>query len=300
MTLYPETRSLALSHPEITISEHFPFRIGIPRIPSHFPAHRHEYLEISFILEGSGYQVINGKRHSLLPGTFFFLLPYQVHEIFTESDQPLRLYNCMFDMNFLFLSSALVSGLDQLLYIYEELPPSIQPEGDELDVFKRLFAEMLAEFEGDRLWRNHFLQMKLLELLIRFDRLRRQEKVSAPSPDPVGTRSIWSIIRNVHLRYQEPLTLSGLAEQYGMSLSHLSEEFKKHTGVNFVHFLRDVRFRHACGLLASSDMSEIDIAAEAGFGSFRSFSRTFRELKEMTPGKYRAWHKNNRSRFDSE
>lgn len=299
MTLYPETRSLTLSHPGIKITEQFPFRIGIPRLRPHFPAHRHEYLEISFIIEGEGYQVINGKRHPLLPGTFFFLLPYQVHEIFTVSEQPLRLYNCMFDMSFLFVSSAHASGLDQLLYLHEELPPSVQPEGEEREAFARLFAEMLAEYEGNRPWREQLLQFKLAEVLIRFDRLRRQgietgTGAASPSEPAAGARSIWTVVRDVHLRYQDPITLSGLAEQYGRSPSHLSEEFKKYTGVNFVHFVRDIRIRHACGLLASTEMSKTDIAAEAGFGSLRSFSRIFHEVKGVTPGQYRRDRQNGR------
>lgn len=287
MTLYPETRSLTLSHPDVPIPERFPFRIGIPRIRTHFPAHRHEYLEISFVIEGEGYQIINGIRHPLQPGTFFFLLPYQVHEIFITSEQQMRLYNCMFDMNFLFLSFPFESGLDPLLYDESELTPSVVPQGTESDAFQTLFAGMLAEYEGDRPWRTQYIQLKLLEVLIRFDRLRRATGTSAPAPGSTRTRSIWHIVRDVHSRYQEPLSLSGLAVQYGMSPSHLSERFKLYTGVNFVHFLQDVRIRHACGLLVSSEMSVVEIAAEAGFGSFRTFSRIFRELRGMTPGEYR-------------
>lgn len=291
MTLYPETRHLQLSHPGMGISEQFPFRIGHPVIRRHFPAHRHEYLEISFITAGEGYQIVNGKRHPLRPGTFFFLLPYQVHEIFTVSSESMRLYNCMFDIQFMFWSSAAMPGLEQLLYIEEELPPFVQLSGDERETFERLLAEMLSEFQSGQPWRQQFLQVKLLELLIRFDRLRRPENAPPPQAEPVGSQSIWSVVRHIHLHYQEPLALTELAERYGMSSSNLSELFKKHLGVNFARFVHDLRVRHACGLLASSDMSKTDIAAEAGFGSLRSFSRIFRDLKGMTPSEYRKLHR---------
>lgn len=291
MTLYPETRHLQLSHPGMDISEQFPFQIGLPGIRRHFPAHRHEYLESSFIISGEGYQIVNGKRHPLRPGTFFFLLPYQVHEIFVSSGESIKLYNCMFDIHFLFWSSAAMPGLEQLLHTREELPPSVQLDGEERETFARLFAEMLTEFQSGKLWRQQFIQVKLLELLIRFDRLRRLERSDLPQAEPTGSSSIWSVVRHIHLHYQEPLALTELAQRFGMSSSNLSELFKRHLGVNFARFVHDLRVRHACGLLASTDMSKTDISVEAGFGSLRSFSRIFRELKGMTPSDYRKIHR---------
>lgn len=297
MTLYPETRSLIFSHPDVSFDDRFPFRIGPALIRKHFPAHRHEYLEISLVIDGEGYQVINGKRHPLLPGTFFFLLPYQVHELFTNSNVPLRLYNCMFDMNLLFLNSTTAPGMESLLYDSGDWPSSIQTEGEELQSFHQLFEELMREFEGNCLWKHQVLQLKLLELLIRFDRLRRQSEPPANRQCRAwGDESVWQLVREVHVRFQEPLTLSKMAEQYHMSPSHLSEQFKRHTGMNFLRFLQDIRLRHACGLLVSSEMNELEIAAESGFGSFRSFSRIFREVKGLTPGAYRKQHKAGLSR----
>lgn len=249
------------------------------------------------MIEGEGYQVINGKRHPLLPGTFFFLLPYQVHELFAHSDAPIRLYNCMFDMNLLFLYSPAAPGMESLLYDAGDLPPSIQPEGEELQFFHQLFEELMREYNGNSLWKHQVLQLKLLEVLIRFDRLRRQSEPAANRHSRTsGDESVWQLVREVHTRFQESLTLSEMAEQYHVSPSHLSEQFKRHTGMNFIRFLQDVRLRHACGLLVSSEMNELEIAAESGFGSFRSFSRIFREVKGLTPGAYRKRHKAGLSR----
>jgi AraC-like DNA-binding protein len=282
---YPEIRHLTFSHPGIDIPTSFPFRIHLFSVGAHFSAHRHEFLELSFIVEGEGYQVINGVHHPIQPGTLFFLLPYQVHEMFVAS-KPFRMYNCMFDMNLLFLSSTCTPSLDQLLYVVDDLSPSVTPDTEEVAKIETLFAEMLHEYRSDNAWRNAYIQLKLLDVLIRFDRLRRQVQHASPS-NRSGTPSIWTIIRHVHLHFQEPLSLSSLAAHNQVSVSYLSEAFKRYTGMNFVHFLQEVRLRHACGLLVSAEMSETDIAAEAGFGTYRSFLRTFRDMKHMTPGEYR-------------
>lgn len=293
MTVYPVTRQLFESHPGLNISVYFPFRISKPRVPRHFPAHRHDYLEFSFVTAGEGYQMINGVRYAIRKGTFFFLLPYQIHEIFTTSEQPIKLYNCMFDLDVLFLSSGIGNGLEPLLYGGQDLSPGIDTCEQTYDIFLGLCDELLQEYEQNNMWRIHFIQVKLSELLMRFDRIRRHNKPEfAEQKHHVYT--VWNVIRHIHLHYRESLSLTELAEQYNFSPSHLSELFKKHIGMNFLHFLHDTRIRHACSLLITSDMNGMEIAMEVGFGSFRTFSRIFRELKGMTPIQYRKQYREHR------
>ncbi len=37
-------------------------------------AHRHEFLELSLVIEGEGCQIINSRKYPMRPGTFTFLL----------------------------------------------------------------------------------------------------------------------------------------------------------------------------------------------------------------------------------
>ena len=136
------------------------------------------------------------------------------------------------------------------------------------------------------LWRNCLMLAKLTEILVRFDRLRRNGEGAKPKEES-GMSSVWPIIQYIHHHYREPISLSGIADRFRMSSSHLSEEIKKHIGMNFIHFLHEVRIRHACGLLASTSMSACDVAEEVGFGSLKSFSRIFRATKGVTPAEYR-------------
>lgn len=284
MTMFPVNQRLSES--PFHISDTFPFHINTPAIRSRYPAHRHDYLELSFVIEGSGYQLINGKKCPMMPGTCSFLLPFQVHELFADSP-PLRLYNCMFAPEFLFPSWGTSGGLRDLLFTDEELPPYVQVEGDERERFGTLAQTMLTEFRSDSLWRNELIRNKLSEFLIHFDRLRRQTTAEWKSASESRSKSIWPIVHYVHTHYDDAITLNGLAEMFGINRSHLSAEFKRQLGLNFVRFLHEIRIRHACSLLACTDMSIFDIAVEVGFGSFKSFSRIFSELKRMTPGEYR-------------
>lgn len=273
----------------------FPLHLSVNRIERGFPAHRHDFLEFSFVLEGEGTEAINGKVHPMRPGTFTFVLPYQVHEIFTAPGRPLVLYNCMFGINCL-LDSRGETGLAGLISEPgEELPSFVHFEEEEQTRIRQLIDEMFREYRGDELWRSALLRSRLAELLIRFDRLRQERRLRArpaasrqrpPGALPAG-RTIWHVVNHIHSHYSDELTLSALAEQFCYSPSYLSELIKNTTGQTFVRFLHDLRIRHACGLLASTDMSVSEIALEVGYGSYKTFARMFRETKGVTPREYR-------------
>jgi len=284
MTSFPTLRTWA-DNTRYGRLDGLPFHLDIYKARRMLP-HRHEYLELSFVLEGEGRQIINGVDYQLKPGTLTFLLPYQTHEM-PYSHESVHLYNCMFDLDFLFRSAGNRSGLKELLFMHDELPPTIQLQGSERQSITSLIEELLREYRGHELWKDDLLQLKLMELLIRFDRLRRPGTVLEREGTDGHADTIWSVIHYVHTHYRDPLTLADLSTRFGISRPYLSGAFKKHTGLNFVRFLHEVRIRHACSLLSSSDMSGIDIAAEVGFSCFKSYSRIFREVKGTTPSEYR-------------
>jgi mannose-6-phosphate isomerase-like protein (cupin superfamily) len=56
----------------------FPFHISLNHLEHGFPAHRHDFLEFSYVVEGMGTETVNGVAHRMEPGTFTFVLPYQI------------------------------------------------------------------------------------------------------------------------------------------------------------------------------------------------------------------------------
>ncbi|MGG1552542.1 helix-turn-helix domain-containing protein [Paenibacillus ferrarius] len=280
----------------------FPFHISKNTLPHGFRAHRHDYLEFSYVVSGQGGEMINDVKHVMMPGTFTFVLPYQVHEIFTDPGQPLVLYNCTFSMDLL-----LEPGADQAFSDFFNdgigLPPYAQLEGAEQTLMEALVADMYKEYAGNERHRQTLLKARLKEILIRFDRIRSREAevtagenapaslsastVSAVSAAGRTSPSVWPIIHYIHRNYQEDLALSDLAARFSLSVSRISEVIKQTTGQTFVHFLHDLRLRHACSLLVSTDMSVTEIALEVGYGSYKTFSRIFRESKGVVPKEYR-------------
>ncbi|RKN65116.1 AraC family transcriptional regulator [Paenibacillus ginsengarvi] len=266
----------------------FQFELLINRLKKGYPSHRQDYLEFSYVKSGTGWETINGVKHRMEAGTFSFLLPYQIHELFTDPGSELILYNCRFSMELLMepnqeeLMNGMVNGT-------EGLPSFVQFEGKEKARTDNLLEEMMEEYSGSDRWRNSYLQVKLKELLIRFDRYRRKNGITPNGELALGKSAgaVWPIIHYINGNYQEGLTLGGIAKQFSLSISRVSEIIKQATGQSYVHFLQDLRIRHACSLLVSTEMSVSEIALEVGYGSYNTFSRIFRGTKGISPSEYR-------------
>ncbi|NQX68555.1 helix-turn-helix transcriptional regulator [Paenibacillus alba] len=289
MTYFPDYLK---TYPNMDSS--FPFHLSKNTLAHGFRAHRHDYLEFSFVIDGHGAEMINDVKHTMTPGTFTFVLPYQVHEIFTDPGQNLVLFNCTFSMDLL-MEPGHDQGLSGLFQDTNTLPAFVQLSGQDQQQMSMLIEDMYQEYKGDERYRQTLLKSKLKEVLVRFDRSRWKQAEAdhlevveiAPILGSKASPSVWPIIHYIHRNYQEDLALSDLASRFSMSISRISEVIKQTTGQTFVHFLHDLRLRHACSLLVSTDMSVTEIALEVGYGSYKTFSRIFRESKGVVPKDYR-------------
>jgi AraC-like DNA-binding protein len=274
----------------------FPFHLSINEIKSTFPSHRHDYLEFSLVIGGHGFEIINGRKHKMEPGTFTFILPYQIHEIVAEKETPLLLVNCIFDL-------ALIHdlGLHSLLTDSGEfeLKPYLKLNEEHFFNMKQHLYEMLDEYRSNKSYKEVVLKAKMAEVLVLFERIRRVNHSSVFIKKQATKKGIiWDIIQYIHLHYDEEITLSKLAKQFHVSIPYLSELFKEHVGLNFVHFIHEVRIRHACSLLTSTTIPVTEIALEVGYRSFQTFSRVFREQKKVTPTAYRKIHNRQEIKLD--
>jgi len=81
--------------------------------------------------------------------------------------------------------------------------------------------------------------------------------------------------------------LDDYASQIGYSKFHLSRIFKQETGLTISEYVRKRRLATAAMYLLHSDESIIHIAFKLHYQSQEAFTRSFKELYNMPPGKYR-------------
>jgi transcriptional regulator GlxA family with amidase domain len=85
-------------------------------------------------------------------------------------------------------------------------------------------------------------------------------------------------------------TVARMAEIAGMSRSTFARRFQAMTGSTPLHTLTMIRLRRAAELLAHSDLSVDDAAAQAGYASSAAFIRAFNRAYGRSPAHWRRTH----------
>jgi two-component system response regulator YesN len=83
------------------------------------------------------------------------------------------------------------------------------------------------------------------------------------------------------------LSLNVLADQFAVSLFHLSRTFKEQTARNFIDYVVDIRMLKAKELLLTTEDKIKDIADTVGYANVNSFIRIFKRVTGLTPKEYR-------------
>jgi two-component system response regulator YesN len=93
-------------------------------------------------------------------------------------------------------------------------------------------------------------------------------------------------IHYIHEHYAEDITLGKLAMHVHTSPSHLTRQFKKHTGFNIFTYVHRVRIQKAKQLLSTTDYSIKEVAKKTGYNSINNFYKYFRLFTGMTPAAF--------------
>jgi AraC-like DNA-binding protein len=83
------------------------------------------------------------------------------------------------------------------------------------------------------------------------------------------------------------LSLTSIADYFGMTPQYISGYFKKQNGVNLTDYIAEIRMQEAKRLLADPGQTILQIAQQVGYATDIGFSRVFKKIEGITPGKYR-------------
>ncbi len=99
---------------------------------------------------------------------------------------------------------------------------------------------------------------------------------------------IVQIKKYIAANYQNSqLSVNGIAENFGKSVSHLCVIFKKNTGITLNQYLTDMRMEKAQILLDNPRYSIKEVAEQTGFADSSYFARAFKKHTGKTPSEYR-------------
>lgn len=90
----------------------------------------------------------------------------------------------------------------------------------------------------------------------------------------------------INTHYMENITLQDVADDVGISESHLCRVLKKETGESFVNILNKIRVQQAQKLLQRGDLKVYEIAEMVGFSNYAYFYQVFKKITGYSPKEY--------------
>ena len=100
-------------------------------------------------------------------------------------------------------------------------------------------------------------------------------------------RQLKGIVGYLGEHFAEPLTLSAVAAQFGLSPQYFSTFFRENFGRTFTQHINSLRIEQAARLLRETDLPVMEIAFNVGFDNFSYFIKRFREVYGVSPSHYR-------------
>jgi AraC-like DNA-binding protein len=84
------------------------------------------------------------------------------------------------------------------------------------------------------------------------------------------------------------VNVSELADRLRVSREHLTRVFKEQTLRTPWQYILRQKMLHACRLLKTTQLTHKEIAFRLGYDTPAHFTRTFKHVLGMTPGRFRA------------
>jgi len=252
--------------------------------------HYHDHYEIYYLLDGERNYFIKDKIYSVKKGDLVFINKYDIHKTIDGAVPRHERLLINFKEEFLDINSEEERKI--LLYCFKTGRPIIRLNESDQTFVKNLISQMLKEQLTEGPGYLVMLKTYLLQLLVFVYRLTEQKnKLSADFADINANNTIHKriseIVQYINGHYNEPLSLSGVADIFYISPYYLSRLFKEVTGFNFIEYINLVRVREAQKLLRKSNAKIIEIAQMVGFGSVAHFGRVFKSITSLSPSSYR-------------
>lgn len=149
---------------------------------------------------------------------------------------------------------------------------------------EHVFREL---YENNAYLDPRLLQLKVLELLTLLARIPREQ----PGEGYYSAKQA-ELIRHLrdHLLSDGEgyVSLSRLAQEHNISVSHLQKLFKQVYGVPVYHYIKEYRLERAAVELVRGTKSITEIGQEAGYDNASKFTESFKRRYGTTPSQYRA------------
>lgn len=258
----------------------------------HMPVswHWHDELEAGIITEGTAIVAAGSEKYHLSKGQGFFINSGLFHAAWPIDTSACKLHSIVFhpklvgsSVDSIFWQKYLLPILSNKALTILPLDPSKKWMEESLRAIVETWQACASEHPGYELQ----VRSSLSQLLFLIN-----ENCSAfwrtPSPKKLREESrIKEMLKYIHLHFEEDITTSQIAQSASVSNSECLRCFHNVIGSTPIQYLKQYRIQKAAEMLHTTNIKIADIAAKCGFQEMSYFSKTFRQMKGVSPSQFR-------------
>lgn len=235
-------------------------------------AHLHKELEIIYVRKGKSVAYADKNSYMLNAGDMFITFPNQIH--YYRTVQRGEYIVLIFSPDILYGISAEISKSIPDINCF-----SSSDDRELKDIFDRIYA-------SDGEYKNTAISGYLNVIMSRILPRLRLQTVNAEN-----NSAFYNIIDFCTHNFKDDITLDLVSEKLHLSKYYISRLINKRLKQNFNEYINNLRISEACNILRETDAKIADISEDVGFGTIRSFNRSFKLVMGVSPAEYRS--KNN-------
>lgn len=239
-----------------------------------YAANWHEDPEIQYIVNGTGYVLIDGERINVEPGDIVVVNPNSVH--YTGTDNEMKYTAIIIKSEFV-----KYADIDLSVVAYERLI--------RCEKLEKLFSNIIAVYDEDgRQCKKARVQSAVLQFLVELTEWHSHNIDSDSSSNPLS--QIKETIVYIRNNYNKKISLDMLAKNVFVDKFTLSRNFKKATGQTIVDYINNYRCERAKQLIKNG-VPVSEAAIKCGFNNMSFFTKTFKSYTGKLPSEYKSKNK---------
>ncbi|MBQ6053584.1 MAG: helix-turn-helix domain-containing protein [Clostridia bacterium] len=177
--------------------------------------------------------------------------------------------------------------------------------GGDTDVIKTRVAELIVQLSRTAALNGGVNRQKIMEISVEYMKtiwtLESVDDISAwmsrilssftqmvfSTKDIKHLDVIQKVVSYINANYMNKISLDDIAREGFLSSSYLSKLFKSEMKINLSTYINNVRVEKSKLLLLDETLSIMDVATMVGFEEQSYFSKVFRNVTGVSPGKFR-------------
>ncbi len=261
------------------------------------PIHRHNYLEMTYIVEGSLDQVIGDNRERLCKGDFSIVDHNSLHYECRWEPGTIVLWLCFSDDFFSrqilslqeeptdldsFVNASLLEQKSTREYI------TFRPFGAGDDADELLFKIIQ---EDQQRGAGYVMMIKILTMRLFRIICKKYDYIRIKKGEIPRHEHFFYILDQFMKGNLEKLSVPLLEERFSYGRNFYNRVIKENTGLTYTEYLHRIRLEESRELLVNTDLPVSHIVEKTGYSNRQYFYKIFKEHYGATPREYRALHK---------